>query len=103
VWASNAASSNITAYTMGASGALTPLGSVLKQAASGPTIFPPIVPATAFPIDLALTEDSKFLYVVYSALGQIIGYKTGSNGQLTQVTAVNAYAPQVGVEGLAVY
>lgn len=103
VWASNAASSNITAYTLGTSGALAPLGTVLKQAAAGPTIFPPIVPATAFPIDLALTEDSKFLYVVYSALGQIIGYKTGPNGQLTQVTAVNAYAPQVGVEGLAVY
>jgi 6-phosphogluconolactonase (cycloisomerase 2 family) len=58
---------------------------------------------TAFPLDVEVTADNKFVYVVYSALGQVIGYQVGNNGQLTKITSVTPYNPQIGVEGLAVY
>jgi 6-phosphogluconolactonase (cycloisomerase 2 family) len=102
-WVSNTISSSLSAYTLRAGGALDPLGVVATQPATGSTIFPPITPATSFPLDLALSADGKYLYAIYSALGQIIAYKTGENGQLTAIDAVSPYPAQSGVEGLAAY
>ncbi len=102
-WVSNTTSSSIGAYTVGADGTLSPLGVVAVQAATEPTIFPPVNPPTSFPLDLALSEDSRYLYVVFSALGKIIGYKTGPNGSLTEIDSVSPYSAQTGVEGIAVY
>lgn len=102
-WVSNTASSSIGAYTIGINGTLTPIGVVAVQPATAPTIFPPLHPPTSFPIDLALSDDSRYLYVVFSALGKIIGYKTGPNGSLIEMMSVSPYPPQTGVQGIAAY
>jgi 6-phosphogluconolactonase len=102
VFTTSAVTSNISAYDLGAAGDLSPLGSVLTQPGTTPAIFPPIG-VTAFPIDLRITPDNQYLYVVFSALGQVIGYQVTQDGKLTQIAAVNAFSPQIGVEGLAVY
>ncbi len=102
-WVSNTISSSLSAYTLKAGGVLDPLGVVATQPATAPTIFPPITPATSFPLDIALSADGKYLYAVYSALGQIIAYKTGANGQLTAIDVISPYPAQSGVEGLAAY
>jgi DNA-binding beta-propeller fold protein YncE len=101
-YATSAITSSVSGYQLGAGGELTAMGIVLTQPGTQAAIFPP-VGVTAFPLDLAITPDNKFLYVVYSALGQVIGYQVAANGALTEVTSVSPYAAQVGVEGLAVY
>ncbi len=102
-WVSNTTSSTLSAYTLQSGGGLAALGVVATQPATGPTIFPPVMPPTSFPLDLALSADGSYLYAVYSALGQIIAYKTGDNGTLTAIDVVSPYRPQNGVEGLAAY
>jgi len=101
-YATSAITSSVSGYQLGATGELTAMGIVLKQPGTQAAIFPP-VGVTAFPLDLQITPDNKFLYVVYSALGQVIGYKVAADGSLTQVASASPYAPQIGVEGLAVY
>ena len=102
-WVTNTTSSTLSAYTLQSGGALAPLGVVATQSPTGPTIFPPVMPPTSFPLDLALSADGKYLYAVYSALGQIVAYKTGDNGTLTAIDIVSPYRAQIGVEGLAAY
>ncbi len=102
-WVSNTISSTLSAYNLAWDGTLAPYGVVATEPPTGPTIFPALPAPTSFPLDLALSGDGKYLYAVYSTLGQIIGYQTGKDGKLTKIEAVNAYQPQVGVEGLAAY
>jgi 6-phosphogluconolactonase (cycloisomerase 2 family) len=102
-WVSNAVSSTLSAFTLSPGGALGALGVVATVPATNPTIFPPVSPPTSFPIDLALSADSKYLYTVFSALGEIVAFRVGANGQLTAIDAVLPYPAQTGVEGLAAY
>jgi 6-phosphogluconolactonase (cycloisomerase 2 family) len=102
-FATSAITSSISGYALGSTGELTAKGIVLTEAGSTAAIFPP-VGVTGFPLDLEVTPDNQFLYVVYSALGKVIGYKVSPTGQLTKVATVSPYAgAQIGVEGLAVY
>lgn len=101
-WATSAITSAISGYTLATNGDLSPLGIVLKEPGTSAAIFPP-VGVTGFPLDLAITPDDQYLYVVYSALGQVIGYHV-VNGTLTKIVSVSPYTgAQIGVEGLAVY
>ena len=97
-WVSDTASGNIGAYSIGGDGALTPAGSVAQQTAP-----PNASPATSFPLDLALSDDNQYLYVLYSSLGELVSYKIGTGGQLTEINAVSAERPSSGAEGLAAY
>jgi 6-phosphogluconolactonase (cycloisomerase 2 family) len=101
-YATSAITSSVSGYTLGSSGALTAMGIVLTEPGNQAAIFPP-VGVTSFPLDLQITPDNQFLYVVYSGLGKVIGYKVAANGSLTKVASVSPYAAQIGVEGLAVY
>jgi 6-phosphogluconolactonase len=101
-YASSAITSSISGYKLGTAGDLTALGIVLKEPGNAAAIFPP-VGVTSFPLDLEATPDNQFLYVVYSALGELIGYKVAPDGKLTKIATASPYAPQIGVEGLAVY
>jgi DNA-binding beta-propeller fold protein YncE len=101
-YATSAITSSISGYQLSAAGQLVPMGIVLTEPGNAAAIFPP-VGVTAFPLDLEITGDNKFLYVVYSALGEIIGYQVMPNGSLKKITTVSPYAAQIGVEGLAVY
>jgi 6-phosphogluconolactonase (cycloisomerase 2 family) len=103
VYASNSTSSDMALYGLGSSGALSPLGIAATEPTTIKALFPPGIPVTSYPLDLAATADGKFVYVVYSVLGRVIGYKVGDDGKLTKVVSVQPYNPQIGVEGLAAY
>ena len=101
-YATSAITSSVSAYKLATNGDLTHMGIILTVPGNAKAIFPP-VGVTAFPLDLKITPDNQYLYVVFSALGQVIGFHVAPSGALTQVTSVSPYAPQIGVEGLAVY
>ncbi len=90
-WVSDTATGNIGSYSIGADGTLTSAGSVAQPA------------ATSIPLDLALSDDNQYLYVFYSNVGKLIGYKVGNNGQLAEINSVSPEKPSVGAEGLAAY
>ena len=102
-YASNAISSDVALFGLELSGSLTPLGIAATEHTTTKAIFPPGIPITAFPLDLAATPDGKFVYVVYSVLGKVIGYQVTANGKLAKIVSVAPYDPQSGMEGLAVY
>ncbi len=101
-YATSAVTSSISAYKLAADGGLNALGIITTIPGTQKAIFPP-VGVTAFPLDLQITPDNKFLYVVFSALGSVIGFQVSPAGTLTQIASVSPYSPQIGVEGLAVY
>jgi len=103
-FASSAVTSSISGYTLNSTGDLSPLGIVLTEASNQEAIFP-AAGKTAFPLDLEITPDNQFVYVVYSVLGKVIGYQVSADGKkLTKVASVSPYTgTQIGVEGLAVY
>lgn len=90
-WLANTLTGNIGAVSIESNGTLAPLGSVAKPA------------STAFPTDLAVTPDGKFLYALFNGIGQLIGYKVGNNGQLTGVTTVSPTLPNQGAVGVVAY
>lgn len=79
-------SNDLSAYAVGADGTLTLPQEVAAKPGNGPT-------------DLALSENSKFLYVLDSADEAIAGFAIGASGGLASVTTV-AGLP-VGSVGLA--
>jgi 6-phosphogluconolactonase (cycloisomerase 2 family) len=101
-YATNSISSDVALYALGSSGGLSALGIAGTEPTARKPLFPPIG-ATSYPLDLAATPDNKFVYVLYSVLGRVIGYQVGPDGTFTKIASVSPYAPQIGVEGLAVY
>ncbi len=68
-------SNDLSAYAVGPTGTLTLSQEVAAKPGHGPT-------------DLALSGNSKFLYVVDSGDGAIAGFAVGANGSLTPVSTV---------------
>lgn len=101
-WVSNTTTSTIGYYSLTKDGALDPLGIAAIVPATNPVIFPPI-PATSFPIDMALTSNGKYLYDFFSVNGQLAGFRVNSDGSLTQIGSVFPEARQTGANGLAAY
>lgn len=54
-------------------------------------------------IDLAVTQDEKFLYVQNATSGTVDGFRIGRNGSLTKVTTATGLPPfaKSGMEGIA--
>lgn len=103
VYAANSVSSDVGFFSLGSSGSLAALGVTGMQTTNVKALFPPGIPVTSYPLDVAATPDNQFVYVVYSVLGKVIGYQVGDDGKLTKIASVSPYNPQIGVEGLAVY
>lgn len=101
-WVSNTTTSTIGYYGLTKNGELNPLGIAATVPATGQVIFPPI-PATSFPIDMALSADGKYLYNFFSVNGQLVGFLVGRDGSLTQIGSVFPEAPQTGANGVAAY
>jgi len=101
-WVSNTTTSTIGYYSLAKDGALDPLGIAAIVPATNPVVFPPI-PATSFPIDMALTSDGKYLYDFFSVNGQLAGFRVNPDGSLTQIGSVFPEARQTGANGLAAY
>ena len=50
------------------------------------------------PLDNAASDDQDFMYVLLGGFHQIVGYRVGHNGDLTQVTSI---AVPEGAAGIA--
>ena len=98
---SNTASSSLGAYAVAGNGILRPFGVV----ASAALVVPPAAgqPDSAFPLDLAASQDDRFVYAGLSANGQIVGYQVSTNSGLSQIASVPFGQPHTGAEGLAAY
>lgn len=90
-WVSDTATGNLGGLAISGSGALTALGTEASPA-PGST-----------PLELGLTPDGRYLYVLYVNLGGVVGYITASDGSLTEVSSVHSGVPAQGEIGLAVY
>ena len=86
VWTFNTISGNIGALKIASGGGLTAIGSVALSS------------DIAFPLDLALAGGNQYLYVLFSNIGKLIGYKVDDNGALTAVTSIAAGQPASGKE-----
>ena len=98
---SNTASSSFGAYAVTGNGTLRPFGVV----ASVPLTVPPAAgqPDSAFPLDLAASQDNRFVYAGLSANGRVVGYRVSTNSGLSQIVSVPFGQPHTGAEGLAAY
>jgi 6-phosphogluconolactonase len=82
----NAGSGSIGRYAVAPGGGLTALGTTLVE--NDPT---------AKPLDEGVSADQNYLYVLSGGLDQIVGYRVGPGGSLTQVTAAPVAAGSAGI------
>jgi 6-phosphogluconolactonase (cycloisomerase 2 family) len=87
-YVSNTGSANISSYQVDQHGNLT-----LAKAVAGPT-----ENATSSPIDSAMSDDSRFLYVLESTLGKIIVF-SANGANLTRVATIGGLPTSV--QGIA--
>jgi 6-phosphogluconolactonase len=94
-WAyvSNAGSSTIAGFSIGASGALTPIGATVVG----------INPSGSGNLDIAVSSDSKFLYSLNSENGTIGVFGIQEDGTLLNVGQAEAISAQVGFNGIAAF
>jgi 6-phosphogluconolactonase (cycloisomerase 2 family) len=85
-YTSNTGSGSVSSYTVSSGGNLA----LLNIAAAS---------INGAPIDMAFSNNSRFLYVNDGASGAIVGFRVGPDGSLTQVTSVTGVP--FGSEGIA--
>ena len=85
-YTANAGSGSIGRYAIAPDGGLTALGSTLVGNS----------PAS-HPLDEAVSSGQSYLYVLADGLSQIVGYRVGGGGSLTQVTTAPAAAGSGGI------
>lgn len=91
VYVSNAGSSTIAGYAIGAAGTLTPLpGTVVGTNPTGATN-----------LDITVSGDGKFLYTLNSRNGTIGIFAIHSDGTLTPLTAAEGISANAGFNGIA--
>ena len=93
VYVSNAASSTISGFSIGATGALTAIGSTVVG----------INPTGAVNLDIAVTADSKFLYSLNSGNGTIGIFAIQEDGTLLNVSEANAISANAGFNGIVAF
>jgi 6-phosphogluconolactonase (cycloisomerase 2 family) len=84
-YTTNAGSGSIGRFAIADDGSLSLVGTT-------------VVGAGSTPLDNAVTHNQKFMYVLLNGFHQIVGYRVGDDGSLTQVTSV---AVPVGAAGIA--
>lgn len=82
----NAGSGSIGEFAVAPDGALTLLGNLLVENNGA-----------SHPLDEAVSADQKYLYIVANGLSQIVGYRVGRDGSLTQVTTAPVAAGSGGL------
>jgi 6-phosphogluconolactonase (cycloisomerase 2 family) len=91
VYASNAGSSNISGFTIGAGGALTAIGStILASNPAGPTN-----------LDITTSGDGKFLYSLNAQVGTIGVFSIHPDGTLSEVAEIPGFSKADGFNGIA--
>jgi 6-phosphogluconolactonase len=84
----NTGSGSVSSYSVAADGTLTLLNS--QAANPGPV---------SFPIDMALSSGSRYLYLIANGVHKVFGYRIEPNGSLVLVTSVAGLPPSV--QGIA--
>ena len=93
VYVSNAGSSTISGFSIGATGTLTPIGAtVVGTNPSGSTN-----------LDVAVTADNKFLYSLNSGKGTIGIFAIQEDGTLANVGELSAITANAGFNGIAAF
>jgi 6-phosphogluconolactonase len=82
----NAGSGSIGEFAVAPDGALTLLGNLLVENN-----------AASHPLDEAVSADQNYLYILANGLSQIVGYRVGHDGSLTQVTTAPLAAGSGGI------
>ncbi len=82
----NAGSGSIGRYAVAPDGTLTALGSTLVE--NNPA---------SHPLDEGVSAGQNYLYVLANGLSQIVGYRVGADGSLTQVTTAPVAAGSGGI------
>ena len=85
-YTANAGSGSIGRYAVAPGGALTARGSTMVE--NNPA---------SHPLDEAVSVGQNYLYVLANGLSQIVGYRVGHDGSLTQVTTAPATAGSGGI------
>jgi 6-phosphogluconolactonase len=83
----NAASGSIGRFAVAGDGELSLIGTT-------------VIGAGAHPLDVGVSRNQAYLYVLADGLHRLIGYRVGADGSLTQVTTV---AIPVGAAGVGAY
>ncbi len=84
-YTTNAGSGSIGRFAIAPDGVLSMVGTT-------------VVGAGSTPLDTAVSQNQDFMYVLLGGFHQIVGYRVGDDGSLTQVTSV---AVPVGAAGIA--
>jgi len=79
-------SGSVGEFAVAPDGALTLLGNLLVENN-----------AASHPLDEAVSADQHYLYILANGLPQIVGYRVGADGSLTQVTTAPAAAGSGGI------
>ena len=85
-YTANAGSGSIGRYAVAPGGTLTALGSTLVE--NNPA---------SHPLDEGVSASQSYLYVLAGGLSQIVGYRVGADGSLTQVTTAPVAAGSGGI------
>jgi 6-phosphogluconolactonase len=85
-YTANAGSGSIGRYAVAPGGTLTALGSTLVE--NNPA---------SHPLDEGVSAAQNYLYVLANGLAQIVGYRVGTGGSLTQVTTAPVAAGSGGI------
>jgi 6-phosphogluconolactonase len=91
VYASNAGTSSISGFQIGANGALTPLpGTVVG-----------VNPRGSANLDIAISADGAYLYTLNAGSGAIGVFRLESDGRLTNFGVVSGLPAAAGLNGIA--
>ncbi len=82
----NAGSGSIGEFPVARDGALTLLGNMLVENN-----------AASHPLDEAVSANQNYLYILANGLSQIVGYRVGADGSLTQLTTAAVAAGSGGI------
>ena len=93
-YTANAASATITGFAIDANGTLTRLTASGVSADLG---------AGAGPLDLDMSRNGKFLYVLKNGTGTVGGFEVAGDGSLTSIGDTPGLAVRAGYMGLAAY
>jgi 6-phosphogluconolactonase (cycloisomerase 2 family) len=90
----NSGSGSIATFSVRADGSLDPLSADGRTAVTG---------AGTAPIDLGLSRNGKFLYVLNAGSGTVGAFAVGRDGGLASLPIATGLTPRSGLQGLAAY
>jgi 6-phosphogluconolactonase len=94
-FAANAGGGSIAGYAVSPDGSLLPLNADGRTGVTNS--------AGATPLDMDITKDGKFLYVLQTGTGTVGAFAIGNNGRLTVLPDTPGLAASAGFQGLAAF